>query len=438
MGRAPRTSPAPRPIVARLPAAASHPRRPAASPPGPPQAAAGHPRGLPSPDPGGPGHDPGRGRRRPRAVRDGAGHRGHPPAQAGPPRAIRPGRPGGPGPPAHAPPVAPAAAGRRRFLAVLGDALVRDGFIPLGGDGSRQECPRNDELLARMGRAGKAGAAPSLRVTALVHPGTGAPGSRRLGRGDAGERDRLRRLPATPPELAPVVADAGHHGHDPAAAMLGAGASFLIRMPSSVRLFVDRPVDPGRFDQGPVTYWPLEARQKGWPPLRLRLIRVRPRREARGGRRRADVRLLTDVLSPRRLSAERAGRLYRRRRENEGLSRTCKRTPAKVHLAGRSVRGPPRGLRLVARLPAAPGAGGVGVGAGPGDDRDGRRVQRAGPRWRSAAGRRPGGPSTADRPSGDGWRGAAATGGRGPATSGSANGRDGRRIGPRGRRRRSR
>ncbi len=175
-------------------------------------------------------------------------------------------------------------------------------------------------------------------MTAPVHPGTGAPGSRRLGRGDAGERDRLRRLPATPPELAPVVADAGHHGHDPAAAMLGAGASFLIRMPSSVRLFVDRPADPGRSDHGPVTYWPLEARQERSPPLRPRPIRVRPRREARGGRRRADVRLLTDVLSPRRLSAERAGRLYRRRRENEGLSRTCKRTLAKVHLTGRSVR----------------------------------------------------------------------------------------------------
>jgi hypothetical protein len=255
--------------------------------------------------------------------------------------------------------VALAAAVRGRFLAVMGGALVCDGFIPLGCDGSRLECPRNDELLARMGRAGKAGAAPALRVTAPVHLGTGVPWSWRLGRGDASERDHLRRLPATLPELALVVADAGYHGYGPAAAMLGAGASFLIRVPSSVRLFVDRPVDPGRSDHGPVTYWPAEARRGRLPPLRLRLIRVRARREAGDGKRRADVWLLTDILSPRRLSVEQAGRFYRRRRENEGLFRTYKRTLAKVHLTGRSVRAVHReafGSLLACQLLLAQGA----------------------------------------------------------------------------------
>jgi hypothetical protein len=255
--------------------------------------------------------------------------------------------------------VALAAAVRRRFVALMGDALVRDGFIPLGCDGSRLECPRNDELLARMGRAGKAGAAPSLWVTALVHLETGVPWSWRLGRGDASERDHLRRLLATLPKLALVVADAGYHGYDLAAAMLGAGASFLIRVPSSVRLFVDRPVDPGRFAHGPVTYWPAEARAKRSPPLRLRLIRVRPRRKAEGGGRRADVWLLTDVLDPRRLSVEQAGRLYRRRWENEGLFRTYKRTLAKVHLTGRGVRAVHReafGSLLACQLLLAQGA----------------------------------------------------------------------------------
>ncbi len=149
---------APRPIVARLPAAASHPRRPAASPPGPPQAAAGHPRGLPSPDPGGPGRDPGRGRRRPRAVRDGAGHRGHPPAQAGPPRAIRPGRPGGPGPHAHAPPGR--AGGGRAPPIPRGDG-IRPGprrVHPPGRDGSRLRAPRDDELAGADGPGRRGGA----------------------------------------------------------------------------------------------------------------------------------------------------------------------------------------------------------------------------------------------------------------------------------------
>jgi Transposase DDE domain len=255
--------------------------------------------------------------------------------------------------------VALAAAVRRRFLALMGGALVHDGFIPLGCDGSRLECPRNDELLARMGRAGKADSAPSLWVTALVHLSTGVPWSWRLGRGDASERDHLRRLLATLPELALVVADAGYHGYDLAAAMLGAETSFLIRMSSSVRLFVDRPVDPERFDHGLITYWPLEARQKRLPALRLRLIRVRGRRKARGGPRRADVWLLTNVLSPRRLSAEQAGRLYRQRWENEGLFRTYKRTLAKVHLTGRSVRAVHReafGSLLACQLLLAQGA----------------------------------------------------------------------------------
>lgn len=255
--------------------------------------------------------------------------------------------------------VALAAAVRGRFLALMGDALIHDGFIPLGCDGSRLECPRNDELLARMGRAGKAGAAPSLWVTALVHLGTGVPWSWRLGRGDASERDHLRRRLATLPERALVVADAGYHGYDLAAAMLGAEASFLIRMSSSVRLFVDRPVDPERFDHGPVTYWPLEARQKRSPPLRLRLIRVRPRRKAKNGKRRVDVWLLTNVLDPRRLSVEQAGRFYRRRWENEGLFRTYKRTLAKVHLTGRSVRAVHReafGSLLACQLLLAQGA----------------------------------------------------------------------------------
>src|SRR3954447_11084593 len=46
-----------------------------------------------------------------------------------------------------------AAAVRRRILALLGDDMLVHGFIPLGCDGSRLECCRNDELLARMGKA---------------------------------------------------------------------------------------------------------------------------------------------------------------------------------------------------------------------------------------------------------------------------------------------
>ena len=60
-----------------------------------------------------------------------------------------------------------AAAVRRRLIVLLGDDLVQHGFIPLGCDGSRLECPRNDALLARMGKAGKEDCTPSMWVRRL-------------------------------------------------------------------------------------------------------------------------------------------------------------------------------------------------------------------------------------------------------------------------------
>ena len=62
------------------------------------------------------------------------------------------------------------------------------------------------------------------------------------------------------------------------------------------------------------------------------------------------------------MSTAQAARFYRLRWENEGLFRTYKRTLAKVRLVGRTrACGPPRGVRLVAGLPTAAGARGVGV-----------------------------------------------------------------------------
>lgn len=255
--------------------------------------------------------------------------------------------------------VALAAAVRQRLVARLGDALIVDGFIPLGGDGSRLECARNDELLARLGRANKADAPPSLWVTALVHLSTGIPWAGRLGQAAASERDHLRRMLSAVPAAALVVADAGYVGDELAAALVGADVSFLIRMSSAVRLSVDQPADPERFEHGAVTYWPQEARKQGLPPLRLRLIRVRGRRKGQDGARGVDVWLLTDVMSPARLSTAQAARFYRLRWENEGLFRTYKRTLANVHLVGRSVRAVHReafGSLLACQLLLAQGA----------------------------------------------------------------------------------
>jgi hypothetical protein len=247
---------------------------------------------------------------------------------------------------------------RGRLISLLGDDLLHGGFIPLGCDGSRLECCRNDELLARLGQAGKAACSPSLWVTALVHLTTGVPGSWRLGKGNASERDHLRQLLPSLPELALIVADAGFDGYDLAVSILNSGASFLIRMSSKSHFVVDRLADPDQFRQGWVRYWPGRARQAKLPPLRLRLIRVVGRRRGKDPKRAVDVWLLTDVEA-RRMSITQAAWFYRLRWENEGLFRSYKRTLSKVHLTGRTVRSVHReayGSLLACQLLLAQGA----------------------------------------------------------------------------------
>lgn len=230
---------------------------------------------------------------------------------------------------------------RGRLLSLLGDDMFHNGFIPLGCDGSRLECARNDELIARMGklgqkRTGKVDTSPSLWVTAVVHLTTGVPWSWMLGKGNASERDHLRRLLVSLPAPALIVADAGYDGYGLACSIMDSGASFLIRMSSKVPLFVDRPTDPKAFRQAMVSYWPGPARQAQRPPLRLRLIRVCGRR-GKDPRRAIDIWLLTNV-DANRMSIAQAASFYRLRWENEGLFRSYKRTLKKVHLVGRTVR----------------------------------------------------------------------------------------------------
>jgi hypothetical protein len=254
--------------------------------------------------------------------------------------------------------VALAGALRDRLLSVLGDDLLHGDFIPLGCDGSRLECCRNDELLARMGRAGKAGSSPTMWVTAVVHLTTGVPWSWWLGRGNASERGHLERLLSSLPKRALIVADAGYDGYDLAVAILNSGASFLIRMSSKSHLFVDRLTDPEEFRQGQVSYWPGRARQAKRPPLELRLIRVRGRRRGKDPKQAIDVWLLTNV-DARRMSITQAASFYRLRWENEGLFRSYKRTLSKVHLVGRTVRSVHReayGSLLACQLLLAQGA----------------------------------------------------------------------------------
>jgi hypothetical protein len=224
------------------------------------------------------------------------------------------------------------AAGIRQVLAArLADRWSDAGFVAIGCDGSRLDCPRSAELERRLGRCNREGSAPTLWVTALVHLRLGLPWAWRLGKGTAGERAHLLQLLPLLPAAALLVADAGFCGFEVAQQLVRRDISFLLRMSSNVTLYTRRQVKLERYREGPVYHFPAQDKEQQ-PPLRLRLIRVRARKK------KGDVWLLTNVLDRRRLPAASAAAFYRRRWESEGQFRAYKRTLAKVKLVSRAVR----------------------------------------------------------------------------------------------------
>ena len=84
---------------------------------------------------------------------------------------------------------------------------------------------------------------------------------------------------------------------------------------------------------GKVYYWPIEAQTSNEveKPLEVRLLRIAAKKKKK------DVWLVTNVLVPKRLTVEMAGKYYRMRWENEGFFRSYKHTLNKVNLSGRTV-----------------------------------------------------------------------------------------------------
>src|SRR5580700_395950 len=222
---------------------------------------------------------------------------------------------------------------RGRIEAIFGERWKVGGFIPLGCDGTRQVCPRTEELERHMGTSSKEGSSPMLWNTSIVHLTLGFPFCWRLGKGGkASERSHLLFMLRWLPVAALIVADAGYVGYDVVAAMLG-NVSFLIRM-SSMATFYTEDLEPlEKFREGIVYYWPKTQENDGKPPIRGRLLRIH------SVRHKTDVWLFTNVEDPQRLSMEAAATCYRWRWENEGFFRTYKRTLKKVTLMSRTVAG---------------------------------------------------------------------------------------------------
>jgi len=225
------------------------------------------------------------------------------------------------------------AAIRGRVEAIFGPRWKVGDFIPFGCDGTRQACPRTEELERRLGTFGKEGSPPMLWNTSIVHLTLGIPFCWRLGKGGkASERSHLLHMLAWLPKAALIVADAGYVGYEVVSQLISRKKFFLIRMSSSATFYTASKELLSSFCQGIVYYWPQTQQNAGKPPLRGRLIRIHSHRH------KADVWLFTNIEDPQQLSLEMAGTYYRWRWENEGFFRTYKRTLKKVTLMSRTLR----------------------------------------------------------------------------------------------------
>lgn len=219
---------------------------------------------------------------------------------------------------------------RRRMLELENERGKIAGLIPFVVDGSQVGAPwtkANEQALGKKGRKPKGAKCqkkqtdlrPQLTLTMLWHMNLGLPWSWKHGGLSEGERTQFRELLDQLPKAALVVADAGFVGYLLWHTILSGGRQFLIRVGANVELLQE--LVPGgemKWEGERVWLWPEGQRQKGSPPLALRLIRVQKGKQVWF--------LVTSLLDPLALTETEAAKLYARRWGIEGYFRTFKQT----------------------------------------------------------------------------------------------------------------
>lgn len=201
------------------------------------------------------------------------------------------------------------------------------GFVPIGADGSKVECPRTLANEKEFGCAGKKKSAPQQFVTTLLHLPTGVVWEFATGPARASERHQLREMLGTLPKNTLLIADAGFTGYELLNSIQAAGHSFLIRVGANVRLLLKLGYALQE-REGTVYLWPdeLQKKNKLQPPLALRLITLCDARNRRWH-------LLSNVLDESRLDEAAACEFYTMRWGVELHYRALKQTLAHRKLA---------------------------------------------------------------------------------------------------------
>jgi len=193
-----------------------------------------------------------------------------------------------------------------------------EGWVVMGVDGSRIECPRTAANEAVLGCAGKNKTTPQQFVTTVLHVGTGLIWDWRRGGGKESERNHLREMIAGLPARAMLLADAGFTGYELLKELQASERSFIIRAGGNVRLLKKLGFAVREHD-GIVYLWPLAHRNQ--EPLVLRLVVVDDGRKP--------VCLLSNVLQEAKLSDHQVATMYRRRWGIEVFYRSLKQTMEK-------------------------------------------------------------------------------------------------------------
>lgn len=279
---------------------------------------------------------------------------------------------------------------RQRMKHIAGDYWRIGPWLAIAVDGSRTTTPRtqgNERAFnpPRYGHGKKsksrsrwknkrrkkqkaAPPAPQMWLTLLWHMGLKMPWAWKCGPSNSSERQHFAELLETEtfPERTLFCGDAGFVGYDLWQSIARRGHHFLIRVGSNVRLL--RRLGEVRRRGDFVHFWPKKVREKGQPPLVLRLLAFQAGR--------CTMFAVTNVLSERDLSARQARLLYQQRwgvevqfrslKQTFGRSKLHSRTPAMAHV---ELNWSVLGLWLVQLLAAAeqipagidPGQGSVSV-----------------------------------------------------------------------------
>lgn len=206
----------------------------------------------------------------------------------------------------------------RHHRRIAGPFWRRHGWLAFSADGTRIELPRTAANEKAFGCAGRDKTAPQLAVTSLYHLGTGLPWAWRIGPGTESEQVQLRRMLGQLPRGSLLVADAGFTSFDLLRALAERGVEVLVRMGSHRTLLTGVEEARVQVKGERVWLWPKQ-KQKQYPPLTLRLIRIEQANHT-------PMCLATSVLDEQALTDRQIGQFYRMRWGQEVFHRSFKQT----------------------------------------------------------------------------------------------------------------